>query len=100
MHVILWEYQVKADRLLEFEALYSSEGAWVQLFKKHAGYRGTELLHDADRPQRYITIDRWSSPEAYNSFQAEWQDEYRQLDARCEDLTEGESFLGAFSGNR
>ena len=94
MYVIIWEYQVKAEHSDAFEEIYGSDGAWTQLFKKHPGYLGTELLHDSTHPQRYITIDRWTSAEAYNSFQSEWQDEYKELDARCEALADSESFLG------
>ncbi len=96
MYVIIWEYQVKAERVTEFETIYDSKGTWAQLFRKHPGYLGTDLLRDSNDPQRYITIDRWVSSEAYNSFQAKWQDEYKKLDARCENLTDSESFLGAF----
>jgi heme-degrading monooxygenase HmoA len=97
MYVIIWEYQVKAERVTEFEGIYAAEGAWAQLFQRHLGYLGTELLRDSDQPRRYITIDRWVSAEAYNSFQLKWQEEYKELDARCENLTERELFLGTFS---
>src|SRR5512138_155760 len=56
----------------------------------------TELLRDANYPRRYVTIDRWVSAEAYNSFQREWQEEYKELDTRCERLMERETFLGTF----
>src|SRR3990172_7069506 len=97
MHVVIWEYAVKADRVAEFEGIYATQGAWAQLFKKHPGYLGTELLRDVNHPQRYVTIDRWASSEAYNSFQVKWQDEYKELDARCENLTDRESLLGTLS---
>ena len=97
MYLILWEYQVKADQITEFEKTYGPEGAWSELFQKHPGYLGSELLRDVSQPQRYITIDRWASSEAYNSFQAKWQDEYKELDARCESFMDSESFLGTLS---
>jgi heme-degrading monooxygenase HmoA len=96
MYVVIWEYQVKAERLAEFEEIYNAEGTWVQLFQKGTGYLGTELLRDSQQSGRYITIDRWVSSEAYNSFKANWQTEYKELDARCGNLTEHESFLGIF----
>ena len=95
MYVIIWEYQVKADSVAEFERIYASNGPWAELFKKHAGYLGTELLRDSNHPQRYITIDRWISSEAYHSFREKWQDDYKTLDARCKDLTERETLLSA-----
>ncbi len=97
MCVIIWEYQVKAERVIEFERIYASNGVWVELFRKEEGYLGTQLLRDSNHSQRYITMDRWVSSQAYNSFQAKWQDEYKALDERCKDLTDSESFLGTFS---
>ena len=97
MYVIIWEYHVKPEHVDGFERTYGSEGEWVELFKKHPSFLGTELLRNANHPQRYITIDRWISAEAYNSFRAARQDEYRALDALCESLTDRELLLGALS---
>jgi heme-degrading monooxygenase HmoA len=97
MYVLIWEYQVKPDCMAEFEKVYGENGTWVELFKNGNGYLGTELFHDSSDRYHYITIDRWVSSEAYNSFHAKWQDEYKVLDERCKDLTDSESFLGTFS---
>jgi len=97
VYILVWEFQVKPGRVADFERIYATDGPWVQLFKKHPGYLGTELLQALDDPQRYITLDRWSSSQAYNSFHAKWQDEYKELDERCKDLTARESFLGTLS---
>jgi hypothetical protein len=40
MYVVIWEYQVKTDRLVEFEEIYSPTGAWTKLFQKSKGYHG------------------------------------------------------------
>ena len=32
MFVIIWHYQVKSDRVPEFEAFYASNGTWAELF--------------------------------------------------------------------
>ena len=94
MYVIIWEYQVKAERLTQFEEIYSAIGLWAKLFRKAEGYQGTELLRDLDQPHRYITIDRWNSSLHYESFLIRWKSEYAAIDAQCEGLTEKESFLG------
>jgi len=94
MIVLIWEYEVKAARHAEFENIYSPNGAWAELFKKQAGFIGTELLRDEKDHQRYLTIDRWSSREDFESFRAKWKGEYEALDAQCEGLTERESLLG------
>ena len=97
MYVLLWEYQVKAEKLSEFEEFYSPWGTWANLFKKSNGYLGTELLRDEKQSQRYLTIDRWDSKESYEAFQSQWKKEYKALDARCEGLTKWESLLGKWN---
>lgn len=94
MYLIIWEYQVKADRLAEFEGIYSASGAWVQLFKKSKGFLETELLCDEDRANRYMTIDRWNSSQDYEQFQTKWKSEYEELDTLCKNLTEQENLVG------
>ena len=96
MFIIVWGYQVGAEKRAAFEEIYSPDGAWGQLFKKGAGYLGTELLHSTEYPGRYLTIDRWNSKEDYESFLSQWKDEYENLDRECEGLTEDESCLGRF----
>ena len=97
MYVIIWEYRVKRGQQSEFEAIYSPNGAWAQLFKQDAGYLGTTFLRDTKDPQRYLTIDRWTSKEAYENFLKQQEKEYKALDAHCEDLTEQESALGKWN---
>ena len=94
MYVIIWEYQVRVERVAEFEKIYSATGQWARLFQKGKGYLGTELLVDEGRSHRYITIDRWRSSRDYESFLAEWKNEYERLDVQCERLTERETLLG------
>ncbi|MCL4275630.1 MAG: antibiotic biosynthesis monooxygenase [Anaerolineales bacterium] len=94
MYLILWEYYVKAEKLPDFEEIYSPTGAWAELFQKGEGYLGTELLHDKTNPCRYLTIDRWESKATYETFLSVQEQAYKEMDARCEGLTEHESLLG------
>lgn len=96
MHIIIWEYRVKAEHSEEFEKIYGSNGEWAHLFQKQIGYRGTELLRDPRNHQHYITIDRWVSLGDHESFLSQWKKEYEALDARCESLTEQEAMLCAW----
>lgn len=97
MYLILWEYYVKAEKLPDFEEIYSPTGTWVELFQKGEGYLGTELLHDETSPRRYLTIDRWESKAAYETFLSVQEQAYKEMDARCEGLTEHESLLGKWT---
>ena len=96
MHIIIWEYQVKPDKQAEFERIYSPKGAWAELFNEGAGYLGTELIHSTEHPTHYLTIDRWDSVEAYESFLSQRKDAYEKLDARCETFTEHENCVGRY----
>ena len=97
MYVIIWEYQVKPEKQTEFENVYATNGAWVELFKKGMGYLGTELLQKIDQPLCFLTIDRWESKQAYELFLSHWANEYKSMDAQCEGLTEQESLLGIWN---
>jgi heme-degrading monooxygenase HmoA len=93
--VIIWAFTARPGRELEFERAYSADGDWSRLFARSPDYHGTELLrHAAGRG--YLTIDRWSSGEAFDAFRSRWQLEYDALDRSCTDLTERESLVGRF----
>jgi len=94
MYVMVWEYQVKAEYLEDFEKIYGAGGAWADSFQRENGYLGTELLYDPQNPQGYITIDRWVSSLAYDNFLVRCQEEYELLDEKCNELTERETLLG------
>lgn len=94
--IIVWEFRVHPDRRTEFEGNYGSEGAWTALFRRAEGYLGTELLHDRNDVLRYVTIDHWTSPDAYRSFRARFAGQYAALDRDCEGLTAHEATLGEY----
>lgn len=94
MYIIIWEYRVEVDRLPEFEAAYSSEGAWADLFKRCPEFIEVELLRDERDPHRYLTIDRWRSKDAYEEFLSHWQEEYKALDTVYKSMMESEALAG------
>lgn len=61
------------------------------------GYLGTELMRCDERPEEFITIDRWESREAFVAFMGESGDDYQALDDDFSHLTLIETRLGAFS---
>ena len=79
-----------------FERAYRSDGDWAQLFRQAPGYHHTDLLRDAERPDVYLTLDHWRSPEDYVSGMAVLAPVYQDLDRRCEEYTSGERKLGNF----
>ena len=96
MFLRIWQFRVSDENRDEFRELYRPDGEWATLFRREAGFIGTELLHSAIHPNVYITIDRWIAPEAWAAFLRAWGDEYAQLDRRCETLTISEGEIGSF----
>jgi quinol monooxygenase YgiN len=92
----MWEYTIDPAHEDEFLAAYSPRGAWVKLFRKHAGYVDTQLHRDRDNLHRFVTIDRWASREAWEAFRRAATEEFDALDAQCESYTRGEREFGTF----
>lgn len=95
-YATLWEFSVEPSRQAEFESAYGPDGRWARLFSVAPGYLGTELLRDRAVGHRYVTIDRWSSVEAWREFKARFAVEYERLDQECAALTTREAALGEY----
>lgn len=95
-YAYLWEFLVEPGQRARFEQQYGPRGAWVSLFRQAPGYLGTWLLRDATNPGRFVTVDRWQSAAAYQSFRSAFARQYDELDARCAGLTLQETSLGSF----
>lgn len=79
-----------------FEKAYGPEGAWVQLFRRDARYRGTRLLRDVAHERVYVTMDEWESREAYEEFREKFTKDYAELDRNCEGITYSEKYLAVY----
>jgi heme-degrading monooxygenase HmoA len=97
MFVVVWQFEIAEDKIAAFEAAYSPQGAWAQLFGASPEYRGTELLRDAYIAGNYLTIDRWASEEAFRAFRKGHDAEYEKLDRACDALTSREIRVGAYT---
>ena len=95
-HVRVWRFQPAPGREAEFAAAYSGGGVWAQLFNQAEGFVGTTLLAPVEAGGPYLTLDRWQSLGAFDRFQDNHGEAYRQLDAELMPLTAGERFIGAF----
>lgn len=96
-YVYVWEFQVAGAQRAAFERIYGADGDWVALFRRGEGYLGTSLLRDREVPGRYLTVDRWRDEAAYRAFRADFETDYRRLDAVCEGLTIAERPLGEYA---
>jgi quinol monooxygenase YgiN len=97
MFVVVWQFEIAEEKVAAFEAAYGPEGAWARLFATSSEHRGTELLRDAYVPGLYLTIDRWSSEEAFRAFRKDHDAAYEEIDRACDDLTAKETRIGAYT---
>lgn len=97
MFVVVWQFEIAAEKIAAFEAAYGPDGSWAKLFRNSIDYKGTELLRDAYIPGIYLTIDRWQSEEAFRAFRKAHDAEYEALDRACDELTAQETRIGAYT---
>ncbi len=97
MFVVVWQFEIAEEKVAAFEAAYGAEGVWAQLFRTSPDYKGTELLRDAYVPGNYLTIDRWTSEQAFRAFRKDNDREYEVLDRQCDALTGKETRVGAYT---
>ncbi len=97
MFVVVWQFEIAEEKIAAFEAAYGPEGSWAQLFRTSPGYQGTELLRDAYISGLYLTIDRWTSEDAFRAFRKDNDAGYEALDRACDALTQSETRIGAYT---
>jgi heme-degrading monooxygenase HmoA len=97
MFVVVWQFEIAEDKVSAFEAAYGPEGSWARLFRNSPEYRGTELLRDAYISGIYLTIDRWTSEDAFRAFRRDHDAEYEALDRECDAITSRETRIGAYT---
>src|SRR5687767_15065314 len=95
-HVRVWRFTPAPGREAEFAAAYAGDGDWARLFGRSDQYLGTDLLHPIEPGGPWLTLDRWATLEAFERFQQQHGEDYRELDLKLAGLTSGEEFIGAF----
>jgi heme-degrading monooxygenase HmoA len=96
MFVALWEYEVKPGDEERFENAYGLHGDWARLFQSATHCREMRLVRDTLRPGVYLTMDFWTSREAYEEFLQKHRREYEEIDSAGEQLAVKERRIGWF----
>jgi heme-degrading monooxygenase HmoA len=96
MFVRIWQYDVAEGREEDFERIYASDGDWATLFAVSDGYMGTELYRCIGTSAQYITVDHFSSAEAWRELLDEHGARYAEIDRLTEATTSSERELVAF----
>ena len=94
--VVIWEFRVRPSERRAFEKIYGPDGDWAKFFRRNNEYIRTDLIRDRQSPLRYLTLDFWTSPNAYQRFKKESQTEYAAIDKQCAALTTKERLVGEF----
>ena len=94
--VYIWRYKIDPACRSEFLDAYDSRGEWAQLFSRDPAYLATALLNDAGDENTYVTIDYWRSKAERDAFRKQHADDFASLDAKCEEFTKDEIFLGDY----
>ncbi len=92
----MWRFHPLRNAEAAFESAYGPEGDWARLFGTAKGFLGTTLLKTTGTPLEYLTLDRWTSRQAYAAFRQERAAEFVALDHHCETLTALEKEIGSY----
>ncbi len=94
MYRLVWEFDVKPEKVTEFEQVYSPEGRWANFFNLSPDYMGTQLYRNIKDTHRFVAVDQWRSRTTYETFRKNNAAEYATLDEWCRQLLEHERMLG------
>jgi hypothetical protein len=97
MYCYIWSFVVRPEYLKEFQSAYGPEGDWARFFQSDPEYIRTYLLGDRDNLERFVTVDFWSSYEAWASFRKRFASQFEALDKTCEQFTIEEMQIGGFN---
>ena len=95
MFAIVWEFEARSGSEEAIERINGPDGEWTRFFSTDPEFLGTEMLRE-EGTRRYLTIDRWTSRAAYETFCERRRAEYETIDRSLERLTEKERKIGAF----
>jgi hypothetical protein len=94
--IVVWEYQVKPEFVVEFVSAYGADGDWARLFRRSPEFVGVDLLASTENYGRFYTFDRWASSGGRDEFLAVQATAYDVLDRRLSSLVVWERRIGAF----
>ena len=95
-YIVVWEFQVKPECRAEFVLAYGPDGEWARLFSRSPEFLGVELVGSVGNPERFFTLDHWSSAAGMDMFLAANATAYEVLDRKFTGLTLWELRVGAF----
>jgi hypothetical protein len=97
MIAIVWQFDVRPGREVEFEEFCGADGEWSALNRHNRSYLGSSFLHDQNDAQRYLLIEYWSEMLVYEQHRAYRSDEIARIETRQQELVTLVTPLGIFT---
>jgi heme-degrading monooxygenase HmoA len=97
MIAIMWKFEVKDGREIEFEQLYGVEGEWTALNRHARSYLGSSFLRDQNRPSQYIVVEYWSETLVYEQHRSFRSEAITSLEQRSAALVDSVEPMGIFT---
>jgi len=95
-YVIVWDFRVAPGMERQFEQAYGADGEWGTVFPAGPCLHSDGLAPGYTGCGPVSNFNVWEPEAAYKAFRTAHTDEYREIDARCEALTESEPEVGSF----
>jgi hypothetical protein len=97
MIAIVWQFDVKNGREVEFERFYGADGEWTSVNRHTRSYLGSSFLRDQNHSSRYMVIEYWSEMLVYEQHRAYRRDALASLEGQRAALLESVEPLGVFT---
>ena len=97
MIAIVWQFDVRSGRNLEFEEFYGANGAWSSMNRHSRSYLGSSFLRDQTVSSRYLMVEYWSEMVIYERHLISQQQKIAELEALRDALVASMEPLGVFT---
>ena len=95
----IWKFYLKqncTDDFVRMNTDAEDRDSWPHLYGRSSDYLGTRIISDVSNSRIYLTLDIWTSEEAFDRFVRENKTEFDRLDALHEELYESAEHIGFF----
>jgi hypothetical protein len=95
---VVWQFQVKAGKQVEFEKFYGADGEWSRLARRSRSFLGSSFLRDHVESTHYLLIEYWSEMVVFEKHRASFVKETLTIEQQREELCESITPMGLFTG--
>jgi hypothetical protein len=94
---VVWQFEVKQGREVEFERFYGADGEWSIVSRKSRSFLGSSFLKEFSPVRRYLLIEYWSEMLPYERHRIDLSDEVERLERSREQMLSSVTPLGVFN---